>query len=143
MKILRGHANGVSSITVISDEISKIISGSYREVKIWDIESGECLQTFNIGHTHFIKSIINLSDDKIASCDEDGKIIIWNIENGECLKMIEAHSDCIWKLAKLSKNKIISCSNDKTIKVWDINKGICLKNLDGQDAEVFGLDFSD
>ena len=142
MKILRGHANGVSSITVISDEISKIISGSYREVKIWDIESGECLQTFNIGHTHFIKSIINLSDDKIASCDEDGKIIIWNIENGECLKMIEAHSDCIWMLAKLSKNKIISCSSDNTIKIWNVETGLSFKNFEGHDAEVVCLDLS-
>jgi WD40 repeat protein len=125
---------------VISD--CKIISGSYEEIKVWDVESGLCLQTFDVGHTNYIKSIIQISNEKIASCDLDGKIIIWNIENGDCLKTIEAHSGTIWNLAKLSNNKIISCSEDKTIKVWDVNEGICLKTLNGQIAEVLCLDLS-
>ena len=83
MKILRGHANGVSSITVISDEISKIIGGSLREIKVWNAESGECLQTFDVGHTNYIKSIIYLSNEKITSCDQDGKIIIWSTKTSE------------------------------------------------------------
>ena len=105
------------------------------------IKAGICLQTFNFGHSHYIKSIINLSNEKIASCDQDGKIIIWNIENCDCLKKIEAHSDAIWSLGNLSNNKIISCSRDKTIKVWDINECICL-TLNGHVDEVFCLDSS-
>ena len=109
LKILRGHETSVSSMAVISDE--KIISGSYCEIKVWDFESGACLQTLNIGHIHYIHSIIKIINAKIASCDHSGKIIIWNKENGELLKIIDAHSDSIYSLKKLSdkKNKNMGC----------------------------------
>ena len=94
-----------------------------------------------VGHTSYIRGILLISNEKIASCDQDGKIIIWNIENCDCLKKIEAHSDAIWSLGNLSNNKIISCSRDKTIKVWDINECICL-TLNGHVDEVFCLDSS-
>jgi len=62
LKILRGHAKDISSIAIISDEI--LISGSYCEIKVWDVESGTCLQTFNDGHTHYIRSIVQISTIK-------------------------------------------------------------------------------
>ena len=52
---------------IISDE--KIISGSHSKIKVWNIESGLCLQTLNVGHTSYINSIVQISNEKIASCD--------------------------------------------------------------------------
>jgi WD40 repeat protein len=89
-----------------------------------------------IWHTDCIKSIFQLSNEKITSSGQDGKIIIWSIDNGECLKTIVAHSETI------SNEKIISCLDDKTIKVWDIETGVCLKNMEGHIANVYDLDLS-
>ena len=100
------------------------------------------MQTFNVGHTSYIKSIIQISNGKIASCDQDGKIIIWTIDNGECLKAIHAHSKCIWCIVKLSNNKIVSCSGDNTIKVWDIKTGVCLNTFEDHNGEVYCLNLS-
>ena len=65
LKVLKGHLEGITSITVFSDEI--IISGSHSEIKVWDIESGTCLRTF-LGHSSFVRCIIKLSDDQDAVC---------------------------------------------------------------------------
>jgi len=73
----------------------KIISWSNSEIKIWNFESGACLKPFNVGHTSVFTNIIQLSNDKIASNGQDGKIIIWNIENGECFKTIDANSSTV------------------------------------------------
>ena len=83
---------------------------------------------------------IQISNEKIASCDEGGKIIIWNIDNGQCLKTIEAHSEAIWRLVKLSETQVISCSSDKTIKEWDTETGVCLKTLEAHNGHVYGLE---
>ena len=80
LKILRAHIDRVISIAVILDK--QIISGSFYDIKIWDIESATCLQILNIGHTGIICSIVKISNEKIACCDLNGKIIIWKIENG-------------------------------------------------------------
>ena len=138
LKILRGHTRQVTSLSVISDD--KIISGSHSEIKVWDVESEACLQTLNMGHNLFVKSIVQLSNEQIASCDQDGKIIIWNINDGLTLKTIDAHSDSIFWLAKLSDKKFFSSSSDKSIKLWDLESEVCLKTFEGHTDTVNCLD---
>ncbi len=140
LKIFR-HKSEVTSVKVCLN--GKIISGTLRQINVWNIESGTCTQTFNVGHTSFIRVIIQISNDKIASGCQDGKIIIWNIENGECFKTINVNTGIIWNLTKLSNNKIISCSNEKTMKVWDIETGACLNTLDGHIGAVLCIDLFD
>ena len=141
MKILRVHISSVTSITESLDD--KIIGGSDSEIEVWDIESGKCLKTLNNGHTEYIREILQISNEIIASCDDGGKIIIWNINNGETLKTVNANSDRIWCLFKLSSKKIISCSINNTIKIWDIDEGICLKTLGVHTCSVCSLDLFD
>ncbi|MCX5963989.1 MAG: hypothetical protein NT070_12855 [Cyanobacteria bacterium] len=44
-QIFRGHPNWVSSVMFNADE-SQIITGSWDEtIKVWDVETGECLFT--------------------------------------------------------------------------------------------------
>jgi WD40 repeat protein len=107
-------------------------------MKIWNVETETCLQTLKGANTGCIFSIIILSNERIISANEDGKIVIW--DNGEILKIIDAHSSGIWGLVKLSKNKIISGSNDKTIKVWDIESGDCLNIIEAHTSYIFCLD---
>jgi len=138
LKILRGHTRQVTSLSVISDD--KIVSGSYKEIKVWDVESEACLQTLNMGHNHFVKSIVKLSNEKMVSSDDDGKIIIWNINNGLTSKTIYAHTDSIFLLAKLSGKKFFSSSSDKSIKLWDLESEVCLKTFEGHTGTVYCFD---
>ncbi len=60
------------------------------DIVIFNIETGTWLDTLE-GHSDWIRSIIELSNNRIASCSEDdGTIKIWDINTGECLKTIEA-----------------------------------------------------
>ena len=70
LKILKGHEKYVSSLIVLSDT-QKIISGSDSEIKFWDIETGMCLKTFNVGHTNYIHSIVQISDCYLAFDHKD------------------------------------------------------------------------
>lgn len=92
------------------------------------------------GHFNWVRSIIEISNEKIVRCDQNGRIQIFNINNGQCIKTIEAHLEAIYFLAKLSDNKIISSSKDKTIKLWDIESGDCLKTLEGHGGFVTYID---
>lgn len=94
----------------ISDEI--IFGGTLNQIKIWNIQFGNCLNTL-VGHESFVMDIIKLTNEHVASCDSAGKVLIWKNE-GECLRTIDARSGIIISyLAKLSDNKIIICGSDQ------------------------------
>ncbi|KAH0557145.1 hypothetical protein GP486_005061, partial [Trichoglossum hirsutum] len=60
---LESHSRSVSSVT-FSHDSTRLASGSYdRTIKIWDVSSGECLQTLSIGEVPF-----NISIDTTGLC---------------------------------------------------------------------------
>ena len=86
-----------------SPDGTKVASGSYREtVKLWDVTSGECLQTFS--SVVFIKNLrshsvnsVSFSPDgtKVASGSGDKTVKLWDVTSGECLQTLEGHSSSV------------------------------------------------
>ena len=62
------------NITINHKLISVTIN---KNIRIWDLDTGECEVIFPILHTNIITSIITTSEGKIISGDKDGKIIVW------------------------------------------------------------------
>ena len=59
-----------------SPDGTKVASGSYREVKLWDVTSGECLQTLE-GHSHYVNSVSFSPDGTKVASGSSGDIKIW------------------------------------------------------------------
>jgi len=66
----------VRCIKIFSEE--RIISGSEDgELKIWCLKTNSCIQTIN-AHSKIIREIQILSDNQVASCSYDKRIILRN-----------------------------------------------------------------
>ncbi len=70
------------------------MSGSAdKTIRIWDVESGECIKTL-IGHQEDVWRVIYSPDGKyIISGSHDRTIKIWDVETGECLRTLEGHTN--------------------------------------------------
>jgi hypothetical protein len=127
---LRGHQSIVKDVKVTVDG-KKIISGSDdRTIKVWNIETGECLLTLE-GHQSHVESLA-VTADKIISGSNDGTIKVWSLETGVCLSTLEGHQSHVSSVAVTADDtRIISGSHDWTVKVWNISIGACLSTLQG------------
>ncbi|MDD3401693.1 MAG: metallophosphoesterase, partial [Eubacteriales bacterium] len=128
--IFAGHTFIINSIACLP-EGRRCVSGSLdHTIKIWDIESGQCLRTLE-GHTETFTCVACLPDGKrCVSGSKDNTIKIWDIESGQCLCTLEGHTDTITCVACLPDGKrCVSGSNDYTIKIWNIESGQCLRTL--------------
>ena len=140
LKELAGHHDDVSSLKSMS--LNRIASGSYKEIKIWDIESGECIQTL-ISHSSWINCLTFLPNGNIMSCSGDTTIKVWNLERGECVNTFTGHSSSVQSLLLLNNGQVASGSHDKTIKIWNMASGECVKTLQGHFSFVFRLQVTD
>lgn len=110
--------------------------GSDTTIKLWDVESGQCIKTLR-GHPCHIQSLVLLSNkQQLASCGGNNAIRIWDIESGQCVKILQAQSKSVYSLAVLSDGKLVSGGGEdmgkwNVIQVWDIESGQCVKILPG------------
>jgi WD40 repeat protein len=105
-------------------------------IKLWDIDLGLCLKTFN--HDYIVCSLKILTDKTFASGSWK-KIKIWNIDDGRCIKTFNGHACYVKDLLLIPNGSLVSCSQDKTIKLWNIEQGICTKTLNGHTLAVYCL----
>lgn len=97
-------------------------------IKIWDIESNECIRIF-------------YQETEPLTCAKSalGNIIIKGYLNGSVKienNIIDAHTETVVDILILSQNKFITCSDDCTIKLFDFDTFECI----GHETEILAID---
>ena len=62
------------------------------------------------GHSDWVKLLVKINGNTIASASMDKSIKIWDIITGKCLKTLEGHSNCVSLLVKINEDTIASAS---------------------------------
>lgn len=115
-----------------------VLSGSSSNIlRLWNIETGECLQTFS-GHTKAVESVCLSSDNNYAiSGSLDGTIKRWDVQTGECLQTLEGHSSGVNSVCLSADGLyVLSGGEDKTLKLWHLETGECVRNFIGHTDKV-------
>jgi WD40 repeat protein len=118
-----------------------LASGSYDQtVKLWDVQSGQCLNTFQ-GDTRLVCSVAFSPDGKmLASSGNAHTVSIWDVQSGQCLNTLQGHTALVWSVAFSPDGQTIaSGSTDETIKFWDVLTGECLKTLKNRPYEGMNI----
>jgi len=96
-----------------------LVSGSLDNTsKIWDIETGQAVQTF-FGH---IEGVWSVAVDKmrLVSGSHDRTIKVWTRDEGRCISTLVGHTAAVSCVA-LGEDKIISGSDDCDVKIWSFS----------------------
>ena len=137
IKTLTGHLNAVCSLKSMT--LNMLASSSYGEIKIWNLESGESLQTLNGHSERCIRGLVYLPNRNLVSCSVDKTIKVWDLARGECIQTLTGHSqvNCI---ILLRNGQLASGSVDKSIKIWNMESGDCVKTLKEHSNWVWRLE---
>lgn len=121
---LRGHTGSVTAVAFSPDERCLASASADRTVKIWDLNTGKALLTFE-GHTDRVTSIAFSPDGKLlVSGATDKSLIVWDAATGHSRRNFDGHQGGVNCVAFSPDGRLIlSGSDDKTVRVWDVNSG--------------------
>ncbi|MCG6138663.1 MAG: hypothetical protein MET45_29390, partial [Nostoc sp. LLA-1] len=82
--------SGVYFVTFSSDGSLLATASDDQTVRIWDVNTGECLKMFT-GHTNRVWSVKFSPDgEMLTSASHDETIKLWSVRTGECYKTLQA-----------------------------------------------------
>ncbi len=120
--LIRTIGMGTLDCIAYSPDGTKLASaGGSGYVYIWDINTGNVIDTLK-GHTSWVLSVAFSPDgSKIASVSGDNTIKLWNANTGALIRTFKGHNSSVESIAfSPDGSKIASGSGDGTIKIWRI-----------------------
>jgi WD domain, G-beta repeat len=138
-----GHSQCISSIIKIGS--SKICSFSEdNTAKIWNVDSGECEQTFHNEILSTGLSGIQLMDGRVCLWSYDNETInLWNFSTGETISYSHCKEDFVagmfCRIKQLKDGRLCGSGVTSSIKIWNLDDGACEMTLDGHSKGVLAL----
>jgi WD40 repeat protein len=151
LKILREHRQTVSAIAfgtaqgaiAFSPDGQQLASSSFdRTVKLWDVQTGECVKTF-LGHTNRVWTVAyHPNGQQLVSGGDDHATKFWNLKTGRCTKTFKGHTNAVLSLAFNPKGYYLASGHeDQTVRLWDIKSGILVETLREHTNRVWSVAF--
>lgn len=93
-------------------------------MKIWEIQTGECIQTIT-EHKNWVHSVIfSLDGHTLLSGSQDGTIHVWNIHEHKLIKSFEEDADEVLSIAFSPDRQLIASGiHDGMIRLRNMHTG--------------------
>ena len=107
------------------------------KIKLWNLETNECLRTFN-GHTQAVRSLeISFDKSNLYSGSSDKTLRVWKISTGECLRTIDLGSPILsLKLISFDFLAVGLYETKENLKIIDLNSHQIVKSLETYVLEI-------
>jgi WD40 repeat protein len=125
------HTSEVTAVAVTPDG-TRIVSGSDdRTLKVWDLASGELVQTLE-GHADAITAIAITPDGaRAVSACRDQTIKVWNLGAAAAAPGQVGHAAAVTAVTVVPGGmRAITAGDDYTVRIWDLERGELVKSID-------------
>jgi len=132
LRTFHGHGKAVKDVTFSNDGRRFLSCGYDRYMKLWDTETGQCLQRFNNGKIPYVVRF-HPDEDKqhiFLAGMSDKKIIQYDMNSGDITQEYDQHLGPVNTITFVDENRrFVTTSDDKTIRAWDFDIPVVIKYI--------------
>jgi len=122
------HAVYVKAVAFSSDGRHVLTGSQDWTVKMWDVENGALLRTFDAHKSQVDAVTFSQDGTKVLSGSLDKTLKLWDAATGQLLRTLEGHTGGVNSVAfSFEGSLVLSGSSDNTIKLWDAATGRLLR----------------
>ena len=138
MQTFLGHTEAIKSVHILPGG-DCFVSGSFRQIKIWNFDTGACVRSILNDEFHHSKCLILTPRGRLVNLSPEDSLSIWNtlVEFKWMGEYRYPDFKPTYKIKPLTidgggggGDRIMSYYNDRRVHVWDLNEGKCLNVLD-------------
>lgn len=121
-----------------------LVTGSFREVTLWDVEAGTVKQRLG-GFADRVVAISYSADGKMFATGggaptEDGEIKIFDDKGKQIADIKNGHSDQVFGVCFSPDGKLLAtAASDKFVKVFEVPSGKFVKSFEGHTQHVMDV----
>lgn len=133
LKILQGHTTAISSVTFSTD--GEVLASSEEQlIKLWQVESGTCLQT--MGNLTLVWSVAFSPDSQLLAGSDGQTLRLWEVETGKCCQILSGYTSQVWSVAFSPNGQLLAASDNEQVGLWNVQTGERLRCWQGYTASL-------
>ncbi len=127
-----GHRQAIKAID-FNNSGDRFLTSSYdRHIKMWDTETGACVNRFTNNKVAFCVKF-NPDDDKqhlFLAGMADKKIVCWDTRSNDIVQEYDRHLGAVNTITFVDENRrFVSTSDDKSLRVWEWDIPVDMKYI--------------
>ena len=138
-----GHSEAIKNVHILTNR-QQFVSSSFNQIKIWNIDTGECFRSILNDEFHYSKCLILTQNGLLVNLSPEDSLSIWDTcDDFKWLGEFRyPNFKPTYTIKPLSGDRILSYYNDRRMLIWDLGLGKCLSVFDSrEDGFNFKLEF--
>lgn len=137
LNVLSGHQSWIWWVIWSPDGKMLASAGNDQSIKLWDVQTGECLQTLHDDRLVGVAIAWSPDGNWLATSSTDRAVRLWNFQTGAFERELVGHQAVIWAIAWSPNGQwLASGSDDCTLKLWNLETHECKFTLRGHQDQI-------
>jgi WD40 repeat protein len=133
-----GPERSLQALAVSRDGHYLLTGSDSRIVKLWDADSGDMLQTYEIEDRAVRALAFSPDGSKIIIGSVNGSLTLFETD-GDLIRTLAGHSRAVLSASFTDENTLLSTAFDNTMRVWDLASGFEVRRFDTSDEPTISL----